>query len=219
MRVTWTMEKLGLIFDVDGTLCDSTEVMKLAWNEILNRVPYEHVEMTDEFISHYMGKPMDDWARGVLPGVDIDTACAIIRQCSDQEYVEIERIGTNLYPDIKETFKTLHEKYHLYILSNCGIGYIERVMKCAEIEAYVDAHLCNGDTSLDKPDNIKLMVQQQNLTRCAYVGDTERDHECCKEAGVPFIYASYGFGHAKEVEYQVDSMKEIPAAAEKVFGE
>ncbi|NCB34010.1 MAG: HAD family hydrolase [Erysipelotrichia bacterium] len=175
------MEKLGLIFDVDGTLCDSTEVMKIAWNEILDQVPYHHVKMTDEFISRYMGKPMDEWAKGVLPGLDIDTACEIVRQCSDQEYTEIERIGTNLYPDIQKTFRILHGKYHLYILSNCGIGYIERVMKCAGIEEYVDAHLCNGDTNLDKPDNIRQMVKEQGLTRCAYIGDTERDHECCAD--------------------------------------
>lgn len=213
------MKKTGLIFDVDGTLCDSTDVMQLAWNEILDKAPYKHVTMTREFISQYMGKPMDDWARAVLPGTPIELSYPIMEQCCEQEYVEIKRIGTQLYPGVHEAFKELSEKYHLYILSNCGGGYIELVMQCAGIEQYVDSHLCYGDTNLDKPENIKLLVKREELTECAYIGDTARDEECCKEAGVPFIYAAYGFGEVKDAAYQINEMKELKDVAERLFAD
>ena len=210
------MSKTGLIFDVDGTLCNTTDVVLKVWGRVLGDMEYPHREMTADFIKQYMGKPMDDWAKGIMPEVDLSISCPIVEECCQEEYKEIDSNGTSLYPHVHDVFKKLSEDYHLYILSNCGKGYIERIMKQAKIESYVEGHLCFGDTGLDKPDNIKLLVKEQGLTSCAYVGDTERDQKCCIEAGVPFIHAAYGFGSA-QAKYSIQKLKELPSVAKQLF--
>ena len=211
------MTKTGLIFDVDGTLCNTTDVVLKSWEKVLVGIKYPHREMSVDFIKQYMGKPMDDWAKGIMPSVDLSVSCPIMEACCQEEYKEIDRNGTSLYPHVHDVFMQLSEKYHLYILSNCGTGYIERIMKQADIESYVDGHLCFGDTGLDKPDNIKMLVKEQGLTACAYVGDTERDQKCCIEAGVPFIHAAYGFGTIDDSKYSIQKLTELPEVAEELF--
>ena len=40
-----------------------------------------------------------------------------------------------------------------------------------------------------------------------------------EEAGVPFIFAAYGFGDAPEAEMRIDNFGELDALLKKVFGE
>ena len=36
-------------------------------------------------------------------------------------------------------------------------------------------------------------MERHGITSCAYIGDTQGDYEATLEAGVPFIWADYGF--------------------------
>ena len=42
-----------------------------------------------------------------------------------------------------------------------------------------------------------------------YVGDTQGDADACREAGVPMVYAAYGFGDVKEPWAVIQSMGEL----------
>jgi len=42
-----------------------------------------------------------------------------------------------------------------------------------------------------------------------YVGDTLGDAEAAKKAGLPFIWARYGFGDVKEYDDLIDSPLEL----------
>ena len=74
-------------------------------------------------------------------------------------------------------------------------------MKKNKIEKYITDYECFGDTRLGKDENIALVVKRNNLQKPAYVGDTQGDYEACKKAGVPFIWASYGFGKPESEDY------------------
>ncbi|MBP5792253.1 MAG: HAD family hydrolase, partial [Spirochaetaceae bacterium] len=62
---------------------------------------------------------------------------------------------------------------------------------------------CNGDTGLLKDENIKLIVKRNGLKSPVYVGDTQGDADACAKAGVPIVYASYGFGKVKSPDYTI----------------
>ena len=49
-----------------------------------------------------------------------------------------------------------------------------------------------------KAENITRIVDDYHLNSPVYVGDTMGDYEACGKAGVPFIFASYGFGNVPE---------------------
>ena len=73
-----------------------------------------------------------------------------------------------------------------------------------------------GRTVLPKSENIKLMVKRNGLDDAVYVGDTRQDETSAREAGVRFIYASYGFGEALEPDETIASPKELPKALERM---
>ena len=93
-----------------------------------------------------------------------------------------------------KTIKKLSEKYRLFIVSNCQDGYIELTMNKNNIQNFITDWECYGHSGLEKWENIRLITERNSLKHPVYVGDTEGDLEACEKAGVPFIWASYGFG-------------------------
>ena len=205
------MKTDAVIFDIDGTLTNSIRPIIASWNRHLSTLDYPCRYLTPESAASLMGKTMDEWAAYVLPDLPLSVSREITEVMEQKENEEIRLNGTDLYPDVKETFALLSKEYDLFILSNCGKGYIEAVMASAGIEEYVKGHLCYGDNHIDKPDNLKKLIRDYHLVHPVYVGDTARDEECCKEAGVPFIFVSWGFGDVPDALYRADSMKELPA--------
>ncbi len=203
------MKTDAVIFDIDGTLTNSTRPIITSWNRHLASLGCSYHPLDEELAGSLMGKTMDDWAMAVLPDLPIEEAREIAEVMEQKENEEIRLNGTDLYPFVKETFELLSKDYELFILSNCGKGYIEAVMAHAGIEQYVKGHLCFGDNGLDKPDNLKKMIHDYQLKHPVYVGDTDRDRECCEIAGVPFIFVSWGFGDVPDAEYRCDSLKDL----------
>lgn len=204
------MKPDAVIFDIDGTITNSTNAIIRSWNRHLSSLEYPHVLLDEELAGSLMGKTMDDWAMAVLPELPISVSRPVTEVMEQKENEEIRINGTDLYPDIREVFELLSREYDLFILSNCGKGYIEAVMAYAGIEEYVKGHLCYGDNHLDKPDNLKKMIRDHDLKHPVYVGDTARDEECCRIADVPFIFVSWGFGDVPDAKYRADSVKELP---------
>ena len=54
------------------------------------------------------------------------------------------------------------------------------------------------------------MVRRNNLSGAVYVGDTELDRISAETAGVPFIFAAYGFGTADGAEYRIEKISDLP---------
>ena len=49
-----------------------------------------------------------------------------------------------------------------------------------------------------KAENIIKISRDHHLTDPVYVGDTLGDYRACQKAGVPFIFAAYGFGEVSD---------------------
>ena len=47
------------------------------------------------------------------------------------------------------------------------------------------------------------------MDTAVYVGDTKGDADACKEADIPFIFASYGFGDVPDALQTIDSFPEL----------
>ena len=57
----------GIIFDVDGTLWDSTREVAVAWNKVLQDEMEDHEILTAEGLQKEFGKPMDAIAESLFP--------------------------------------------------------------------------------------------------------------------------------------------------------
>jgi len=200
----------NIIFDVDGTLWDSTEVVAKAWNRAISEVGGIDAIITPSVLKKEFGKTMEEIADDLFPNASEEKRELILKQCCKNEHSAlIENTDNLLFPDVKETIMKLSEKYRLFIVSNCQSGYIELFMKKAGIEKYITDYECFGNTDKSKGENIKLVMERNHLNDVVYVGDTQGDYEATVFAGIPFVFAKYGFGSPENCYLAISHIKEL----------
>ena len=144
-----------------------------------------------------------------LTSLDLRKNTELIDLCCEEEHRALLAKCAPLYPDLEDTLKVLTKQYRLFIVSNCQGGYIEVFLKTSGLSPYFEGHLCPGDTGNAKADNIRQVIQDYQLQNPVYIGDTEGDWRAAKNAGIPFVFASYGFGNVPSPDYTIKSFKEL----------
>lgn len=199
----------SIIFDVDGTLWDSTEPIAKSWSKAIQDHTNIKVEITKETMIPLLGKPLIEIAKAIFPGEPEERLQELLNICCEQEHIELLRECAPLYEGLQSTLEQLSKKYRLFIVSNCQAGYIEVFLKTSGLGAYFSGHLCPGDTGNGKGANIKQIIETYQLHSPVYVGDTNGDKEASKEAGIPFVYAAYGLGQVEESDYRIERFPEL----------
>lgn len=200
----------GVIFDLDGTLWDSSFNIAKAWNELLKKRPdIIRDDITQEDLYHNMGLPMYDIAANLFPDEEPHVRNALMDDMGVFENEYLLKTGGELFPGIRDVVLKTAGKYPVFIVSNCQSGYIEAFMKAHGFEGVFKDHTCWGDTGLGKGDNISVIVERNGLKKPVYIGDTASDSKACKMADVPFIYASYGFGSTDDYTAKIDRPEDI----------
>ncbi|RFZ95085.1 HAD family hydrolase [Mucilaginibacter conchicola] len=185
----------SIIFDLDGTLWDSTETITRAWQTAIDQAPYMAGEvMTRERVRSITGMTYDTIFMKLFPTLDEQQRAEVQKLCSVAELDILHKQGGELYPNLADTLTYLGKNYKLYIVSNCQSGYIELFLDLHSMHPHFLAHQCYGTKGNPKADNIRDIVNDHNLQAPVYVGDTMGDYDSATKAGVPFIFASYGFG-------------------------
>ena len=198
----------AIIFDVDGTLWDSTDVAASAYNEIFVRekLPY-HVDADD--LKKLFGKPMDEIFSIICPGCEAAYLKTLADDCMAVENAELEKGCCDYYPGVHETIEALSKEMPVFIVSNCQKGYIEIMLQRRHMEPFIKDFLCFGDTGTSKGQTILTLMKKHGLTHPVYVGDTAGDEEACHEAGIPAIYCAYGFGIMEKPYAKINSIAEL----------
>ena len=210
--------KKGIIFDLDGTLWDSSETVVDSWNEKLKSIPDADYEMSYEQMKGYMGLTMEEIAYSFFCNDTKERAMELLNLCTDYENEYIEKHGGRLFNGLEETLAKLHEDYFLAIVSNCQEGYIEAFLKYHKLEDFFDDIESYGRTQHGKGYNIRLVVERNHLDKAVYVGDIMGDYNSAMEAGIPFIYAAYGFGKVPEGTPEIPDIRELPEKAKEILG-
>lgn len=199
----------GIIFDLDGTLWDSSQEVLRAWHEVASKNMDITKDITEEDLKGVMGLQIIEIGQRLFPYLSSKRQEEILMECCETECKYLKVNGGKLYDDLEETLRLLAEKYKLFIVSNCACGYIEAFLEAHKLEQYFSDFENPGRTRLSKGENIKLIIERNNLRNPVYVGDTEGDQKASRFAGVPFIYASYGFGYVDKYDYGIDKFKEL----------
>jgi len=187
----------SIIFDVDGTLWDSRSLLAQAYNAQLQEEGIEGLHVTAEILKPLFGKPMDKLADGLFEGVvpaperyQLMDRC-IIRMDAFME----EKAGPHMgYPQLRPTLEKLKTNHRLFIVSNGQKGYPQMAANKLGLADLMDGYLSWGDTGKSKGQTILQLMQTHNIQSAVYIGDTQGDLEACREAGIPFIFTSFGFG-------------------------
>ena len=209
--------KKGIIFDMDGTLWDSAEQVAQSWTLALQQCGYKDAVVTKEDMYRTMGRTMDKIAEMLFPFTQGKEREALLTTCCKVENDYLREHGGMLYPDLRKTMEQLKKMgYHLYIVSNCQDGYIEAFIKAHHMEKYFEDTECWGRTRLSKGESNKILIARNHLKNPIYVGDTAGDYQSAVDAGIPFVYAAYGFGEVQDCAYEIQSIRELPEVLERV---
>ncbi|MGV8981696.1 HAD family hydrolase [Clostridium sp.] len=203
------MKTDSIIFDLDGTLWDSSSSVIDSWNETISKYSEVQNTLTVDDMKSVMGLVIEDVALKFFPYLEEENRLKIIKHCCKSECVYLGENGATLYNKLEETLIELTKTYKLFIVSNCQCGYIESFFKSHRLNKYFIDYENSGRTGLTKGENIKLIIQKNSLKSSLYVGDTDGDLKAARFAGIPFVYARYGFGEVKEYDYVIDSFEEI----------
>ncbi len=211
------MNKKGIIFDMDGTLWDSSEGVADSWTEVIARQYTDQRIITAEEIRSVMGLTMDKLAEAMFPELAEERRMQLLEKCCENENRYLLEHGGVLYPGLEATWNQLRDEYFLYIVSNCQTGYIETFLKHYGFEHYFEDIECYGNNGLEKGENIRNLVGRNGLTFAVYVGDTQGDYDASQAAGVHFIHAEYGFGQIAQNVLSIHAFSELPDAVEKLY--
>ena len=133
-----------------------------------------------------------------------------MERCCLYEHTALENDECNIcYPNVKSTIKELSKRLPVFIVSNCQSGYIELFLEKTDLKEYITDFECFGNTGKSKGENIKLIIERNHPENPVYVGDTMGDKESAAYAGIPFIYAAYGFGAVDEADDTINDFKEL----------
>lgn len=209
--------KKAILFDLDGTLWHTSDIILPVWNDVLKEHRETQKQITLEEMNSYMGKTIEQIAAIMLPELSEDNGVAIIKECCEVEVPYLEKSGGHLYDKLESTLEKLSKNYFLGIISNCQCGYIESFLKAHKLQKYFSDFEMSGRTGLTKGENIKLVMERNNIDTAFYLGDTIGDQTAAKAAGVPFVFAAYGFGTTDDPKYTINNFSELSDIAKTVF--
>ena len=200
----------SLIFDIDGTLWDSRAIIAEGYNEVLRQAGYPELCVDAEDLKRLFGKTMSEIADILLAKVPEEQRYPLMEKCIDVGDGKLLDDPCDIgYPGVVETLEELAKRYRLFIVSNSQAGYPQTTMEKLCIGHLIQGHLCFGDTGTDKGTTIRILMEKHGIKSAVYIGDTQGDYEASCNAGLPFVWVSFGFGVPEGYAYKADSFPEL----------
>ena len=186
--------KIGILWDLDGTLLDTLADLCDAVNFALDRFGYH--QRTLEEVRRFVGNGAGRLMALAVPG---DADPAPVLAVFQEYYRDHCRIQTAPYPGVMDALDALGKKYPLAIVSNKPDGAVKSL--CADFFPGIYARGEDGDCPR-KPDPAMVYKAMEVLgaETCVYVGDSEVDIATAKNAGVPCVSVLWGFRDRAELE-------------------
>lgn len=206
-----------IMFDLDGTMWDSAESVADSWNEVFREADPTLPALTADDVHRVMGMTMKEISEVLQPAMNPVIREEVFERCCRHEVDYLYDHPGRLYPGLRETLDALREAgYDLAVVSNCQRGYVEAFLHSSGLgDRFIDYEEWER-TGLSKGENIRLVMERNGYRRAVYIGDTAKDQEAAKAAGIPFIHAAYGFGKTVEPEGVIRDITELPEAVRRL---
>lgn len=208
--------KQAIFFDLDGTLWNAVGAIHDSWNQTMERLhqPYRFSLKT---ITSTMGLTPEETLPITFPDSNKEEGMKLFKECLHDEISYLAKKPGALYPDEESVLRELKGFYALYVVSNSDKGYVENYLHAYHFESLFAGHICAGDTGLSKAENIVYLKKREGIDEVIYLGDTAKDRDEAKKAGVKFIHAAYGFGTFSPDPVKIRTLSELPLKAKELW--
>ena len=182
-----------LLFDLDGTLCDTDEMIVQTMYEIYK--DYKPVKVrTREEIYYFSGPPIRDTLANEFPDYDGDMMYDVFKRVSKGFYASTVKP----YQDEIKILKALKEKgYLLGVVTNKGLPLTLYSLEICHIDDIFDVVISADDVNIPKPDpsGIDKALEKLNIKNkeeVLYIGDNDIDYITASNAGVDTLLVTWG---------------------------
>ena len=199
------MEKKELIiFDMDGTLIDSGNVITNTINFVRSHLGLEAIEK--DLMLEQLNNPDINSAEffyGTSQFTDEQTA--LFTQYYDEHCIS----DIILYDGIKEILESLESHFILSVATNASRDFAVRMLQYLEIYHYFD--LVVGATCVSNPkphpDMIHKTLNDLNIVdkKAILIGDSYKDQRAAKTAKIDSILVNWGFTNHKQEKVVTDT--------------
>lgn len=182
--------KLGILFDLDGTLLDTLADLTDAVNYTLAQ--YGCPGRTMEQVRLAVGNGKERLLRLSLPGKESDPTISQVLDTYERYYTTHCQIKTKPYAGVLTALEQLKSHYPVGIVSNKQDTAVKPL--CAD---YFGDVYALGETPdcprKPAPDMLFKAMKELGVDTCIYVGDSDVDVLTAKNAGVPCLSVLWGF--------------------------
>lgn len=191
-----------IIFDLDGTLIDSSE--DIAWAANMTLEEMGHGKIDSEKVKEGIGWGVKTLLQKIMPGESVERI-----EYARLKFLEFYRdhsvVSTYLYPEVMETIEYFNQNNKkMAVVTNKPFSLSEKILSDFDLTRYFDIIL-GGDSVANKkphPEPVEKAITSAGVTkdRSVIVGDSPVDCEAGKRAGIATIGVEYGFRSRKELE-------------------
>lgn len=178
-----------IVFDVDGTLVDTDEVILATWKELIIRHKPKDYFLDDSIIKTFSGPPLSESLKRVFPELDLELITKEYNDVTPQFY----KTNIKIFANAKEVLTKLkNEGYKLAILTSKDSKMTKLTLKLAKIDINLfDEIVTSSDVEKLKPNPDGLIKILNSLgvrnDETINVGDTEFDYYCGVNANIKTI--------------------------------
>jgi phosphoglycolate phosphatase len=185
----------AILFDLDGTLIDSSEVICTCFNQALTN--YGLTPLPAQTIKHGIGRSLRELFTEQGRGVSVELLVAEYKRA----FAALAPGRSQLLPGARELLERLSKQKKLGIVTSRSCRGASQLLANFGLLDYFSTLVGIENTSKSKPDPAPVLLALEGLevqpSESAFVGDTSFDMQAGKAAGVRVIGVTTG-SHSEE---------------------
>lgn len=180
----------ALLFDFDGTLADTNELIFKSFRHVLDNNGYNDV--SDKIVYGFFGEPLHKTLGRYSKSKSVDELIEEYREFNNFHHDSMIKP----FETVSETLKYFKDKgYKLAVVTSKYERLARHGAKCLGIEDYFDIFVTPADTNLHKPDKepVEFACNKLNIApkEAIMVGDSNFDIMSGKSAGAYTAAVNY----------------------------
>jgi HAD superfamily hydrolase (TIGR01549 family) len=185
--IAMTIGRSLMIFDVEGTLVDSTALTLRCWQETLQSFGFEFPLTT---LHRHSGQDPHDMLHQLLPGPHVTRVLGRIIEVQGQRYREKYLPQVTAFADVRPLFERVKRaRRGIALATSASADELDHYLSLMKAGDLVDAVACGDDVDHDKPDPALIEVAllragKVTPAEAVMIGDSPYDAIAAKHARV-----------------------------------
>jgi len=186
-----------VLFDFDGTVMDTTEVIVNSWQHTFRTLEGKERPLSDIYPT--FGEPLELTMQKFFPDIPVDESVNIYRSYHVDNFGDLIRV----FPGMEELLQVLQKDgYTLALVTSRLKRTTDQGLEAYGLGKYFEYVLTADDTNKHKPDPTPINITLEKLNKkpenAIMIGDTMFDILCAKNAGVKSVLVHWAVAVSEE---------------------